>query len=50
MFPRKFIKKFIIKQLSERRKMLSLLSVNMVFLSSGGQIGAKFPGQFIENG
>ena len=43
-------KQFIIKQQSERRKMLSLLSVIMVYLSSGGQTGAKFPGQFLKNG
>ena len=40
-FPRIVCKQFIIKQQCERRKMLSLMSVKLVFLSSGGQTGAN---------
>ena len=44
--PRKLCQQFKIKQQSDRRK---ILSVKLVFLSSGVQTGAKFPGQLLKN-
>ena len=50
MSQRKYTNSFWTNNNLKEEEMLSLLSVNLLLISSGGQNGAKFFGQFLQNG